>query len=216
MVIRHQDAHGEERRRRVVLQHPGKADDPAGDPGERAHLQQHVLVENAPACRLVGHQQDVGRDAQDHDERQGPGDPARRCFAEEAGAASGQRHHSRCDQGERPPKRDRPAGRPEDGVGDGHHDRHHRQGDEHRPDAGDVDDESYGSEAGGDGDEEPLAFTDEVGLLLLEGAQLARVVEVVADVPQGGENVLGADLGGVVVHQRLLVSQADGHLVHAG
>ena len=63
--------------------------------------------------------------------------------------------------------------------------------------------------------EEPPPLGDELALLFLEGAQLVRVMDRVADVPQCPEQGFrGYDLW-IVFDERLLVGQADRDLVDA-
>jgi len=142
-----------------------------------------------------------------------PGQPAGGRLVDEA-ASGDQRGDAGGDEGKGSGDGGPAPGRAQDGIGHRHHQRHYRQRHQHRPRPAYPGDEPDGGQAGGHVHEKTLALADEVGLFLLEGPQLAGVVEVVADVPQGGEEVLGPDHGGVVVDQGLLVRQAHRHLVH--
>ncbi len=64
--------------------------------------------------------------------------------------------------------------------------------------------------------EEALAFADELRLLFLVGTKLPGVPDLVADILQGGEEVLRRHAARIVLHERLLVGQTHAYLVHAG
>ncbi len=208
MIVGHQHAHREERRGGIPAEHPGQADGTAGQPGERADLQQHVLVEDAPPQRLVGHPQDVMRHPGHHGQRHPGGQPAGEPAGQHTGGARNQRghprgHHRRC-----PRQGGDPAGLAQDHIRQRHHHHHHRQRHQHRGNPGHGGDQPDRCQAGGDRAKQAHALADERGFFLLERAQLARVVQFVADVPQRRQDLLRGDDAGVVVDQRLLMRQA--------
>src|SRR5258708_23501002 len=52
-------------------------DNPAGDARERSDLKKHMLVENAAAQRLEGHEKNVPSDSEDETNRQRAREPGR-------------------------------------------------------------------------------------------------------------------------------------------
>lgn len=132
-----------------------------------------MLVENAPSNRLVGHAENVRCDAEHHrsgypSRRGRPDTPADRLGnAATAGAVRLRlRQEREVDQ---------------DQIRDRNHKRNDGQRNEQRPDPLDVCDQSDGKQACGNGKQQALALADQIGFLLLELSQLARVVDVVAN-----------------------------------
>jgi hypothetical protein len=173
-----------------------------------------VLVEDAAPRGLVGHPEDVWRDREHHRHRQHPGQPADQLAVQDIGGAQHQRGHAGSDDARRAKRCLSFGGAAQDGIGDRHHHRHDRSGNQHRPDPGDRRDQTDRCQAAGRRGQQPHPFVDQLGFFFLERPQLARVVQVVADVSQRAGDFLGPYPGRVIVDQRLLVGEVDRDPVH--
>jgi len=88
-------------------------------------------------------------------------------------------------------------------------------GEEPDPTDGRIGDNRDGGDAEGNRDHETPRLAHEIALLLLKGAQFARVVDRVADIAERLEQRLRPRDAGVVFDERLLMGQAHGDLVDA-
>src|SRR5712671_2660690 len=84
------------------------------------------------------------------------------------------------------------------------------------PSHGRVCDDRDRGDAEGDGNNKAATFTHKIALLFLEGAQLARIGDRVADVAQRVEQFLGTRGRRIVLDERLLVREAHRYLIDAG
>src|SRR3546814_6944353 len=76
-------------------------------------------------------------------------------------------------------------------------------------------DEADREQAQSRGDQEAPPLAHEIALLLLEWADLARVRDRVADIAQDLQKRVRAGNARIIFHERLLVRQADRHLLDA-
>ena len=94
MISRDHDRDSEERRGRIVGSFENESDQSASETGEGAGLQENVLIQDAAAQHLHGHEKDVSGDAEDERGGEDANDPGRiageRSFALEGKQADSQ------------------------------------------------------------------------------------------------------------------------------
>jgi hypothetical protein len=144
-----------------------------------------VLIQDSSADRLPGHRKNVPPQAEDYRDGQAPddmGDELDREACDLRGEHSAE-HDGKAGEAD---ERGRPAAAAKDQERDGEQTETDSRGDEDGPLALTLEQEGNRREAEADRDQETATLADQVALLVLEGADLARIPDRVADLPKPG------------------------------
>ncbi len=205
---------GEEGSRRISGPIEDEPDNPAGDARERSDLKKHMLVENAAAQRLEGHEKNVPSDSEDETNRQRAREPWRgmRQISLQIKVEQAQRHHGeaqgRADSGPQP-------ARSQDQENEAAKTEANQRGQEADPAHRRIGNDRNRRDTENHRKDEAPGFTDQIALFFFEGPELAGVGDRIADVTQSLQQLLRTRDSRVIFDERLFVRQAHSDPVDA-